>query len=350
MNKKRKLTLSFLFAGIFLLIGFAHAFEDNKPAAVYGNDKIQKILIEKEIENILKEKNYTRVPNKDFDEYLDNKVSSKINDKFTNWATVIGIFITVIAGLAAYTFNNKIKQLVLEQVRNQTEKEMQGIKKYMLDSRKYTLRSDLEGIKKRFEQDPLSEANIIETKSLLNEIKELGNQKLLSEIVDQLALMYFKKRTPKEIEELIDGNESKCEILETTYMNAAILYSDLYELDGSKWYKENCLKYCTLAAKKVPHYGEPQGITLIIHGIDYLNSSDEKDKESAINSAKELINEILRGSSSFTAYNTVKRIEKDKLHEIFKKYIVKLEEVIPIEFTNLYDKAKEYSKESGAQN
>lgn len=350
MNKKQKLTLLSLFTGVFLLIGFAHAFGDEKPAAVHGNDKIQKILIEKEIENILKEKNYTRVPNKDFDEYLDNKVSDKINDKFIFWATVIGIFIAALTGLSAYAFNSKVKQVVLDQVRNQTEKEFQGIKKYILDSKKYTLKSDLEEIKKKVAQDPLSEANIIAARNLLNESKELGNQELLSEIVDQLALMYFRKRTPKEIEELIDSNESKCEIRETTYMNAAILYSNLYELDGSKWYKENCLKYCTLAAKKIPHYGEPQGITLLIHGIDYLNNSDEKVKESAINSAKELINEILRGSSSFTAYNTVKRIERDKNHEAFKKYIIKLEEVIPVEFLDLYDKAKKYSKESGAQN
>jgi len=295
------------------------------------------------LDSMIKESNYTRIPAKDFEELLETKVSATINEKFTFWFTVIGIFITAVAGLAGYAFNNKIKQLVLEQVKIQSEKETEGIKKYVMDSKKYTLRSDLEVIRKKMEKS-ITEANIIEARKLLEEIKGFNNPELLSEIVDLLAVAYSSNRNPREIEKLIETNEMACEIKVTTYMNAAILYFDLYELDGSGWYKENCLKYCQVSAKKVPHYGEPQGITIFIHAIDYLNNPNTEIKETAKKSAKTLIDEILTGSDSLTAYNTINRVDRDRANEAFSKYITELEIAIPYEFEKLYERARQYEK------
>jgi hypothetical protein len=300
------------------------------------------------IDSLINEKNYTRIPNEDFDELIDNKVATKINEKFTFWITLIGVLIGAIAGVAAYAFNNKMKQLISEQVTTLSDQKMESIRRYILDSRKYTLRSDLEVIKNKINTNPKSEANIIDARRLLEEIKEFKNPELLSDIIDLLAVAYSRNRNPKEIEKLIETNEGSCEIKETTYMNAAILYMDLYELDGSAWYKENSLKYCKVSAQKVPHYGEPQGIMLLTYAIDYVNNPNKDIKQSSIENAKKLIDEILTGSDFLTAYYTVDRLNRDKKSKVFNKYIFEFETVLSEEFSKLYERSKAYSERKHA--
>ncbi|MBI4427577.1 MAG: DUF3754 domain-containing protein [Ignavibacteriales bacterium] len=305
-------------------------------------DTAQKRQIEKTVAEALVEREYTRIPNKDFDDILTNKVSAKITEKLTFWVTLMGIIVAAIGGLAAYTFNTKIKQLITDQIKSESENQFQRINKYIVDSRKYTLRSDLEVIRAKFTQSPYSELPVMQAKTLLLEIKELKNPDLLAEIVDLLAIMYYTKRTPKEVEKLIENNEKDCEIKETTYMNAAILYMDLYELDGSKWYKENSLKYCDAAAKKVPHYGEPQGIMLLLCAIDYVTGAEQQDKEKALETARDILKEILKGSDALTAFSTVNRLERDLQSKTFSKYIKELVQVLSEEFKELYQRSSQY--------
>src|SRR5581483_3180680 len=94
-------------------------------------DTTQQRMLKHAIDSVMNERNYTRVPNKDFDEFIDSKTSAKINEKMSYWFTTIGIFITALAGLATYAFNNKIKQLIAEQVTTLSEKNMENIRKYI---------------------------------------------------------------------------------------------------------------------------------------------------------------------------------------------------------------------------
>jgi hypothetical protein len=295
------------------------------------------------IDSIAKANNCTIIPNSDFDEFVANKVSAKVAEEIQFYCWILGGFLFAVGGLAIYSFNNKVKQLVAEEVHVQSE-DFQSMKAKILELKAYALRSDMEAYRKKFDKNTFipSPEEIAQATRMLDDSKELKNKELIAEIVDLLALSYKCVQSPKEIDKLIVTNESECEIRVETYMNAAILYMDLYELDGFNWYKENCLKYSDKAAKKLPQYGEPQGITLLMYGIDYYNSTDAKEKETMLANAKASINEILKGSDPMTAYFTVARIEKDRANGRFKKYITDLEGAISVEFQKLYNKAKEY--------
>ncbi|MFD0862432.1 hypothetical protein ACFQ1M_09425 [Sungkyunkwania multivorans] len=304
-------------------------------------------LVEQRVDSIIAEGQYTRIPNEDFETIIDNKVSVKINEKLRFWVTIIGLFITALGGLGAYTFNNKIQQIIKEQADKQVKSKFESINEDLLDYAKFAAKSKLEDLKKKYDIDPNSELNVIEGKKLLSELDTHEHIELLPETIDLVGLMNYTRRKAPEIDKLIENYGERFELKETTYMNAAILHMDDYELNGSKYSKQQCVDYCNFVSKRIPHYGEPKGTLILLYAIDHQNAIVPEEKEDILKTVRVLIQDILKGSSGQLASSTVSRINRDKKSTIFGHYISHIETQLPEEFSALYEKAMQYEQRNG---
>ena len=299
------------------------------------------VSLRSEVDSILKEKYYTRIPNNDFDEIIASKISTEVDNKFNFWIIVIGVFITAIGTIGVYAFKNMIKQTIAEELKNQSNKYIEDYKLFEFEGR-------LKIVTKEF--DDLVKANLVaeytrlvpECEDLLKEIKtldlkELKINKLLSKTIDQLTYMYYitlAADLPK-MEELIKGHESLTDIPVTAYTNLAILYSELYALLGDESYKIHGIGYCEKASTKNPLYGESRGIHLLFYAIDFfINKKDE-----ARENARKILQKVLKVNS--LSFDTMNRLNRDRRK--YGEYIENLENVLSKEFEDLSQKAATYA-------
>lgn len=297
-------------------------------------------LIKRETSSLFNEKDYTRIPNKDFDELIENKISSKVDDKFHFWFIVIGIFVGALGAIGGYAFNNMIKQKITEELKTQSNKYVEEYKRYELTGR---LRSITGNFKQSASGDQLK--LVSECEDLLKEIKtldtkELKINELLSDTIDQLTYMYYitlAADLPK-MENLIKSHESMCNIPVTSYTNLAILYLELYTLLGEEKYKTHCIEYCEKASDKDLLYGESRGTQLRLYAVDYVDNKNTKSKEDA----KKLLQKVLKVDS--LAYYTLSRVNRDTQRSQ-DHYISNLKNDLPSEFEELNNKAMNYAKQ-----
>lgn len=307
-------------------------------------DSTKNRQVKSEIKNYLSDKEYTRIPNKDFDRILQNAVDEEVKNKLMFWLTLISIVIAVFGGIAALAFNQKIKQVVQAELEMKNGELLSNIDKMVKESKLNKLAVDLETLKEKNKSGIKLETIKAESYRLLNEAKELKNLNLIPDILDVIASLLFNERNIEEIDNLINEYEVQCEIMARTYASAAILNMDFYELDGVTKHKNNCIKYSFAAINQNIYYGDPRGVLILVHAIDLAKSEEVSEKENAKNNVKNIISEILKGTSGYIASNTCQRLERDGDNNAFKKYLVAVRENMPEEFLKLYDKAAAYDQ------
>jgi hypothetical protein len=311
------------------------------------NEKLSKF--EQQIDN----KYYTRIPNEDFEDKINVKVEERVNSKFYFWIAIIIGFITL-SGAGFYSLINnqietKVKKLnteITKYIDESMNKRFEQINDFILEAKKSIFADELEKIQRRnaspqYQNHAEYERAQERLEALLKRANEIKDPELSESIIDELVKCYYLDRKNKEISETIQLYQDKYDLTITTLANAAIAYTDLYELDSSPNYKEMALKYCAEAFRKNPVYGEPTAMELIICMIDHLRAKNDNDKKRAFDDALAIINKVNAGSSYYWANQTIKRLEIDK-SSIFAQYVNHLYDLYPEAMKEMQTRADDY--------
>ncbi|MBI1938634.1 MAG: hypothetical protein HYS25_10995 [Ignavibacteriales bacterium] len=325
------------------------AIAENKSAST--DSTIEKLKV---LEAKLDDKFYTRVPNKDFENIIDIKISKQVNDKFTFWFSIIGIVLTFLGGISVFAAKKYVSDEVTKRVigeienaraklKSEIDNELSNLKRFQDESKKFIYSVELERIKSEQKINPRAE-NVTELNKLLLKSNEISDDDLVPYIIDELVRIYYYGRQVKEIDELIKNYE-KYPLLSPTWVNAALCFIDEYEAYGSKQKFEQSISFLDKALSITPGYGEAQGLKLLTFVINHDKAISDDDRMKISKEILNLFNEI-NTSLPLCAYETMGRIRRDKSSALFSKYVDKLYTISPIQMSEMETKANQYAVEN----
>ncbi len=378
---------SILLLAVLFAIGLPLFAQQTKPAAnantantVTTNDSIYQTL--QRIKSILDEKNYTRVPNQDFDKTLDNKVSQKVEGEIHNTMDIIKtIFFAAIAilGLTSFlsirtivnysvkdnlsevehnikteldkknedkleyiekTLLNNVELQYLKNIEKETVKLREEVKKMILDSQRemdakvdnfkyYLIDNRLERLKKDIDDRLKPKETFNSLMKMLPEVEELKNPELISRTIQLLSTASYYSKNDSEMEKILtrymDNNEVIIDASVFLTIASGIFYS--YETTGYKPEKDKAFIYLNESLKRATGYGEALGLKLEYLMIDLERSTDDREKEKIKLDGKVIIEQIKK--TEISAQEVIKRFQRVKANKTENYYIQRIYELFP---------------------
>lgn len=349
-------------------------------------------LIDTKVKEAIDKNEYVRIPIKDFEEIVENKISISVNDRIN---TMIGFIVAIIGILSALSIiqSNRSRNILKEQVlanitaelnaKNTETREffeslinsrLQDIEKKFNDKIEVEFKSNIENIKSVQNQLQQSKVQIekaedylinIEFEDLQKQIKaekytynltlerltnllqnaeDKHKDKLIPQIVNLLTYIFYDYKKYNEVTELIDKYEGKVKLLSTSYINAALTAISDYHNFNSISQRDKAIDYLNKSLELTRGFGQAQALKLEIFMMDYLRSDQDSQKNEALNDAKIVLNEILKSESNAPSYETIGRLKTDTAIDSYKLLVDKLYELFPEELKMMHEKSGEYEK------
>ncbi len=321
---------------------------------IKNNDEVISAI--KELEKKIDEKNYTRIPNEDFENIIETKISRQVDDKFTFWFTTIGVIFTFLGGAAVFAarkyvsdeINKRIKaesELLVVSLRKEMSEDLDRLRKFQDESKKIIYDVELQAIRKKLQYNDYTVIN--DLNRLLVKCDEINDESLFIQVIDEIIRIYYLDKNHNEIEKLIEKFSSKYKFYGTTWVNAALLYLNEFESYGAKQQRARGLEYLDKSLLSTPGYGEALALKLLIYMIDYERTNSEEKKNDIIEVVLNMISEI-NISYELSADETVNRLTRDRQNSIYKKYVDNLYSLFPAELEKMHEIADLYqSKKQG---
>jgi hypothetical protein len=316
------------------------------------------------IENKLKESNYVRVPQKDFDEILDAKVSRAAKDEVQGWVWIIVTFFGALMTLLTFWLNRKMKDEVAEKIELKSKNieqsietiskgQLEIIKKVSILDEKVANTMDmfwdemalmiLDKARDKKNLDAEFEKKIHHF--LKYEHVTLSEQRQI-QLIDALMRSYYYSADEdskyKKMVKLIREYENKFNLEPQTYANAAIAHSNIYELYGHESDRNNSLDNCEKSILRKKDYGIPYTVKMEIFLIDHEKAIDQLKKNEAIQNLKQTFKSIENNQSNIIAVEVIERMNIDRSIDYLKPYYNKLEQLFPFELNKIRLRAVEY--------
>jgi len=351
-------------------------------------DSLQR-KIEK-LEKFLEDKNYTRVPNNEFDKSLEYIVSQKVSGSILYWIGGLG----AILAFAGYSLINSMKNSlkadadkIIKDNSNETSKNLKDLKKELdeeikiqneksvdenkrqdeniktlneqvrsnllalNDYRDDTIKSIDEKFNSALESlwDDIADSKYNRAKelnftgeNLINELKSFLENKTISlskvkivALVDALMRCYYSEKKYKEMIELLRKYENNYELLPESYANAAIALNDSYKRSGSEADLKTCIECCDKSIEKLKDYGTAYTVKLEVLMMNYEKAFDDNEKQIVLEKIKRTFKDIENNESPALPYSILERINIDKPISYIKKYIELLEKMFKNDLLNL---------------
>ncbi|WP_020528569.1 hypothetical protein [Flexithrix dorotheae] len=340
-------------------------------------DDLQKALAKIDsLEKALDEGNYTRVPNRDFDEKLNAKVITEVNDRISilesSLATigaVVGLILAIVTAIGGFA----IRGLVKETVQNEVEKESVRLKNSFEDdinkivhnvkinlenklkevehelevnreftnyTKRFIYEDELNKLKQQLDRNPNSDLLKSNLKNLLLKAEEIDYGELVTQIIDELVYVNFKMRKDDENFEILENYAQKYKIKERTYINASLGQIDYYRNYGDVNKRELAVKYLEKSLELIPGYGESMGLLLGIYMIDFEKTDDEASRQEIMENTLKLVKQINSSPTGTSAWETISRLNRDKNNTSYGKYVKMLYNMFPEEMKAMEEKAK----------
>lgn len=293
---------------IISIIAIPISYSNHSCAQDPTKDSLQKRIAV--LEAAMSEEGYTRIPNQDFENIIDNKIRSSIKDTLEWWLIILGALVSLIGFLinkyAKVYLEDRITKKSLELQKINDEKINQLASKYFSGVLETMVDFKLEMIEKKdFKVD---ETTVEELKTYLNDdsLKISYNKKV--HLIDVIMTCYYYSdlgNRNQNMIRLIKEYEEKYTLLPTTYANAAIAFKSLYHYYGNKASFDSTLENIDKSLKALPDYGLAFALKIELY-IMALNKSydanEVKDyeekllkvfKEIDINNSKVLMQELI---------------------------------------------------------
>ncbi len=329
--------------------------KSNTPEPIVQSDSIKNnsevVSLLKELEKKLNEKNYTRIPNEDFENIIGTKISKQVDDKFTFWFTTIGVIFTFLGGVAVFAarkyvsdeINKRIKsesQILVTALREELSEDLNRLRKFQDESKKIIYGVELQTIKQDLQYNRKLDKTV-DLNRLLIKCDEISDDSLVKEVIDELVRSYYYQKNHNEIEKIIEQYSPKYKFFAPTWVNAALLYLDEFESFGAKQQKERGLEYLDKSLLVTPGYGEALGLKLVTYMIKFDRAKTEDEKLQIKETTLNLISEI-NISYAVSADETVDRLIRDRKSNIYKKYVDTLYDLFPSEMKKMHEIADGY--------
>ncbi|MGZ5255275.1 MAG: hypothetical protein ACXWV4_12895 [Flavitalea sp.] len=316
------------------------------------------------IENQIREGNYVRIPQKDFDEILDAKVSTATQDEVQDWVWIIVTFFGALMTLLTFWLNRKLKDEVAESITLKSkniEQSIETVSTTQTDTLKKVKVLD-EKIANTMDMFWDEMAMLIlekgrDKKNLDGEFEKKINHFLKYEhvtlsdarqiqLIDTLMRSYYYSNEEdnkyKKMVKLIGEYENKFELEPQTYANAAIAHSNIYELYGHESDRVNSLINCEKSILRKKDYGIPYTVKLEIYMIDYVKAPDEIKKKEALDNIRTTFKSIENNQSTIISVEVIERMNIDRTIDYLKPYYTQLELMFDYEVNKIRQRALEY--------
>lgn len=376
---KAKLLLSFLF-----IIGL-QVYSQTPDTVAKIDDKV----LTQKVYEIIEKNEYVRIPIEDFDDKIENKITTSLDTRFK---TLIGFLVAIIGVLSTLSViqSNRSRNLLKEQVSTQISSELtaktneyrnyyeqyinsrlKDMENQIKDKIEMELKSNMENIRNvelqlqqsnnqikaaeeyllniEFEElrkqimsrEYVYEITLDRTINLLKNAEAKEKQLLLPEIINLLTYIYYDYKKYNEVTGLLDKYEGKIKFVSTSYINAALTAISDYHNFNSVSQRMKALDYLNKSLELTQGYGQAQALKLEIFMMDYLRAEEDK-KELALKDAKQVLNDLLNSESNAPSYETINRLNTDFDYIAFKKYVETLYKLFPEELKLVQKKSDEY--------
>lgn len=383
-------------AGFLLLIVFPGTAQTKTQSDV-PIDSILTTL--QRINSILDEKNYTRIPNKEFDDKINLAVSKDIDSR---WKNMLALFAGIGGILLVFGFNyfrrelnskvkeetkkdieekiksmnelmdkkfkeltdsltEKISHVYLTTVKSQYENqiwELENLYQKKIDildakTREFDLqmmvtnsniiRSEIDKIKKAglFTQE---EYNTL--KGYIPRVEQMNDNRLLAELINELSRAAYYNKREHELQGLFDKYMDKpdVEIKENSFINIAAGMFYNYASSKEKEIKEKAFKYINKSLTKVSDYGEALGLKLEFLMVDLEIAASDSEKNKIRREVALIIDQAIL--SHYASKEVIARFERVNINPTEKKYIDMLKKEFPVEMVQLETAGKKQTPAS----
>jgi hypothetical protein len=348
------------------------------------------VLLERKVdslERIVGENNYTRIPKKDFEEILTNRVSDTVYNTIYKWIAFLGAIIGLVGvGVAAYA-KTQIRERVEEETEKKTKELENKLAKLEASQREENTRQDnkideqgkkIEGISAAqstfientqsavdnkindslgFIWDDIADSYLEKAKNknykdpvLTVDIHRLLNNKKITIhdsrkvlLIDTLMKCYHYSKTEDRYTNMINlirQYENNLRLMPETYANAAIAFCDRYEYHGLDDYSASSIENCDKSILQLPSYGDPYGIKLEVYIMNFVKGRNDEEKEKALQNVRELFVQIHNHRDDDLSKNILNRFALDQQLDYLKPYVEELEKRFPDDFKKLRERAK----------
>ena len=314
------------------------------------------------LEKKLEENNYTRIPNKDFDNILAIKVNERVSDEIQGiikWITLIeGVIILILGFLAKYYFNDIIRK-ELAKASETLESKLATASLKLEENIKTSIDKKLNDTVGVIWEDGAS--NLIrkakdagyKDETIINNLShylETENLKLDDEVkLDLIAALvkcYFFSKKKDKLERLIQiinkYENEKLKLRPETYADAAIVFCDNYEYYGTANYYNATIDYCDKSINVLVDYGIPYAVKFETFMINYKKAYDKTESAAALENINKLFKAVSNNQSDILCVETLTRFlvdkksyMKDYIEELEKQFAVPLKEMKQRAFNNL---------------
>ncbi len=315
------------------------------------------------LEKVLYEGNYVRIPNADFENIIDSKISSTIRDEVKTWLWIIVSFFGALMTLLTFYLNRRLKDEVKESLDKETTSIAESIQK-LADSQEALQKKILvveEKVRNSMDifWDEMIGLTIEKAKDIANlntDMEKKINHFLeyehvpvsasrLVQLIDALMRTYYyskDKEKYKKMVTLIKQYEGKIDLEPQTYANAAIAHSNIYELYGNSHDRDNSLDNCDKSLNRSKEYGLPYAIKLEIYMIDYVKAFDDAQRNAALDNIRRVFKAVENNQSKVVPVDIVDRIEIDRNVAYLKPYYQRLEILFADDLNRVRERALDY--------
>lgn len=342
------------------------------------------------LEMRLADKNYTRVPNNEFDKSLENIVSQRVSGSILYWIGGLGAILAFAGFSLINSMKNSLKndadKIVKENAEN-AEKALKEMKNEIFNEIKYqnsrlieenkrqddgikilkdqvelnllsldkykvdTINSIDEKFKSALESiwDDIADSKYNRAKEsnfkgevLIQEVKSFLENKSISIsksktilLVDALMRCYYSESKYKEMIQLLREYEDKYELLPETYASAAIALNDSYKRTGADSELKTCIECCDKSIETLKNYGTPYAVKLEVLMMSYEKAFDDNERALILEKIKRSFKEIENNESIALPYEVIERFNLDRPISYIRDSILQLEKLFKNEFLNM---------------
>jgi len=342
---KTKLNFQLAFLVFFFLsnIGFSlPQIQSNNSSPVLSTEVIDSVKIRiQELQDALKDDSYTRIPNKDFENILDNKIQKSLREILNWWLVIVAALVSVLGFLAnkyakAYIqtmVDEKVKQLNLEnkeQIKSISTHYFSSVIDSLLDFK-------IETITKK--NNVVDEKVVDDLKSYLTDESINITERKKVVLIDTIMRCYYYSNYEQRIEKMIDlirEFEENITLLQTTYVNAAIAFSDMYDRYGTKDFLNSAIENCNKSIRILPDYGLAFAVKLELYMMAMSKAFDQEEKKKYEMELIRVFKDIENNTSTYLCTELIARFEIDK-----KSYLGPYLEILYSDYANEISKITE---------
>ncbi|WP_299550426.1 hypothetical protein [Seonamhaeicola sp.] len=345
--------------------------------------------LKNQIEEIIDD-SYIRIPKKDFDTMIENRLSNLVNSKINALIGITVGLITLLSLFSIFQFNKSRvsnEKLIEAQVNIAAKESILDIQSFYKDN----IESKLAEIEKRLTQnidllkkdnessltqiheqiekaktqvkkaedyltnleiESLTNLIITEKKyqlpedlnraqNILNDIEASENKFQIPTVVNLLSYIYYDQKQYNEVNDLISTYEKDFKLKSNTYINGALTALNDYHNYNSLNQRHKCIEYLDKSLELTQGYGEALGLKLEVYMMDFLRADDDAVKQASKSSALKVIDGILHSENRAPSYETLSRLERDAQNASYNKYVITLFTEFPEKMDALLKEANE---------